>query len=442
MSEFVKELNYARPKATAVASRPVINRYRANNHSHTANQWIEIEIQTGTPGLHLFPHDSYLEGIVDVVNGLIQTGNVDGNLYGLFRTLEVVVGGQVMERIPFCGKLFHVLNDIQVNDIDRYHQSVSLGGSTTARGAAIAAATTGPVPVITTLAFSFVLPSAILGSLATKALPLSQLNNSSVLLRLEVDNVNNWVINNSGTIDPNATLNGTASSVRDVYFNAKCSMLPSDVERDLIASTGGQILLPAVSYNGELKQISSSTDSFNDKFSFQYDSLNAILFWFMPTGGQNVTTHRSQTGRSNRNMNEYYLDINGERYPSSGPVGHPTSATLAQSRFITELRRSFDMLGTNESCGILSSINYKTDNGNVANVAANTELRSVYGLDLNRFNASQEQMFSGINTRGQQISLNCKFSAVAANTTDHYLYAVAMYDIIYSISQGLMTARY
>jgi hypothetical protein len=417
-----------------VASRPVINRYRANNQSHTANQWIEIEIQTGTPGLHLFPHDSYIEGSVDVVNAhATAAGNVDGNLYSLFRTMEVVVGGQVMERIPFCGKLFQVLNDVQVNDNDRYYQSVSLGGSTTVRGAVIAANST------TNLSFAFVLPSALLGSLATKALPLSQLYNSSIVLRLELDNANNWVIDNSGT---SIDITSATSVVKDVYYNAKCSMLPNDIEQALIASTGGQILLPAMSYNGELKQISNTTTSFNDKFSFQYDSLNAVLFWFMPTGGQNVTTHRSQTGRSNRNMNEFYLDINGERYPSSGPIGHSTSASLAQPRFISELRRSFDMLGTNESCGILSSVNYLTDDGDVANVAYNTEIRNVYGLDLNRFNASQETLFSGINTRGQQVNLNCKFTAAAASTTDHYLYAVAMYDVVYTIEQGLMSSRY
>ena len=427
--EFVKELNYSKVKPTAVESRPVINRYRANNQSHTANQWIEIEIQTGTPGLHLFPHDSFLEGVIDVVT-TGNTGRIDGNCFSLFRTLEVIVGGQLMERTSFCGKTWHVLNDIILSQQQRQYQTVSHAGNGITGSSA---AGEKKIP------FAFTLPSALLGSLSTKALPLSKLQNSSVVLRLELDNQNNW-LGDAGT-----AITITSTAVKDVYYNAKCSMLPSDVESDLFAATGGRILLPAMSYNGEYKQINTLSTTFNDKFSFQYDSLNAILFWFMPTGGQNLTTHQSQTGRVNATMHEYQLDINGDRYPSSGPVGDSSDSVLSQARFITELRRTFDMLGTTESGGVMTSDRYASDDGTTALVVDNaanptTSLRNVYGLDLNRFNGSHESMFAGINTRGQQISLNCKFASTTPNSL--YIYAVAMFDVLYIIEGGLMTARY
>lgn len=426
MSGLVKELNYSQIKSTAVPSRPVINRYRSNNSSHTANQWIEIEIQTGTPGLHLFPHDSFIEGIVDVVV-TAAAAKLDGNCFSLFRTMEVVIGGQVVERQSFCGKLWHVLNDIMMTTQERQYQTISHGGD---------GVTGYSCPVGTTsIPFAFTLPSSILGSLSTKALPLSLLYNSSIVLRLELDNGNNWCIDTGAT----SAVIGATSNVHSVYYNAKCSMLPSDIESALISSTNGQILLPAVGYAGEYKQINSASSSYSDKFSFQYDSLNSIIFWMMVTSGQNVTTHHSQTSKLNCNMNEFQININGERYPSA-PIGHPVSSILAQPIFITEMRRAFDMLGTTAGCNFSNSV-YGSDPGNeILSQYDVDSARNVYALDLNRFNASQESMFSGINTRGQQLSLNISYST---GTPDNlYLYAVAMFDVLYTIEGGLMTARY
>ena len=64
--------------------------------------------------------------------------------------------------------------------------------------------------------------------------------------------------------------------------------------------------------------------------------------------------------------------------------------------------------------------------------------RSVYGLDLNRFNNTQDTLLSGTSTIGQSINLIINKTAVNATAN---LYGAVMYDVIYTILDGQMTAN-
>jgi hypothetical protein len=111
---------------------------------------------------------------------------------------------------------------------------------------------------------------------------------------------------------------------------------------------------------------------------------------------------------------------------------------------IVELQRAFDTLGTTKSgCGILDSTTYGDSADSLlasdANTAAMTHKRTVYGIDLNRFNNSQETMLSGTSTIGQSVNLIINKSAVVAENS--FIYGAVMYDVIYTVENGQMTAN-
>jgi hypothetical protein len=278
--------------------------------------------------------------------------------------------------------------------------------------------------------FCFVLPSAIFGSMAGKAIPLGACNASSFYIELELETQNNMFAYTSGA----AAL--TLVSVSDVVFNAKVAVLPEDVNNMLMSSVMNRIVIPSTSWKVEQKSMSDQATSFNDKFAFQLSSVNAFLFWFHNQAAQDKVQYRSMTSRPAHKVSDYQLNINGETYPSD--------VIRTRSRMIVELQRAFDTLGTTKSgCGILDSTTYGDGADSLVasdvNTAAMPHKRTVYGIDLNRFNNSQETMLSGTSTIGQSVNLIFNKSGVVAENS--LVYGAVMYDVIFTVENGLMTAN-
>lgn len=438
MSGLVNQMNYASMKPSSVASRPQILRWRADNQSYGVSETIRIEIPTSAFGHHLFPHDSFIEAkfTCDIAT---QAATIDGNCYSLFSRFRVWHGSQLLEDQQNCGRLWHVLNDIQRGVQDRAEDSVcKLAQATSALGANAStggyicglnglALATG-TPSANAVPFSFCLPSGIFGSLATKALPLGECRASSFFIELEVNSANNMVAaTTAGAVISNV-------AITDVYYNAKVAILPPDVDRALIASTGGRIVLPATGYKTEMKTIASTARAFNDKFAYQVSSANAFLFWMGVQGSQNSADHRGMTSRTRRFLSEYQLNINGEAYPSD--------YIRTPARMLMELMRAYDYLGTTVSSGVLDKVTYDGSNIDTSTTAqdANTtgieHKRFVAGIDLNRFNQSNDTLMSGTNTIGQSVNLVANFSADGGSACN--LYTCLMHDVLYVIQDGLL----
>jgi hypothetical protein len=108
-----------------------------------------------------------------------------------------------------------------------------------------------------------------------------------------------------------------------------------------------------------------------------------------------------------------------------------------------ELQRAFDNIGSIKGgSGILDAQLYSDADTSEADRDLGTTLiphkRSVYGLDLNRFNNTQDTLLSGTSTIGQSINLIINKTAVNATAN---LYGAVMYDVIYTIQDGQMTAN-
>jgi hypothetical protein len=448
---FPKELDYARQKPASVSSRPVIQRFRADLQSYAPTQVIRIEIPTAARTTHLFPSDCFLEGQLTVVQPDLATGRLalDGNVYSLFRRLSVYHGSNLLETQYYCGKLWHVLNDCQRGCSDKSQDSVAMLAESTLLLPATAANLSQsisvsslfgvPIPnnATTNYDFSFMLPSAIFGSMAGKAIPLGACSASSFYIELELETASNMLC---ATVNANSAGDLTVITVNNIVFNAKVAVLPDDVNSILMNSVMNRIIIPSTSWKVELKTLASGASSFNDKFAFQLSSVNAFLFWMHNETAQNSYPHRSMTSRPSHKVQNYQLNINGETYPSD--------LISSRSRMICELQRAFDSLGSTKSgCGILDDVLFRdtaADAAAASTVAEDTGLlttqnvRCVYGIDLNRFNNTQETMLSGTSTIGQSVNLIINKTAVAQAAQ---IYGAVMHDVIYTVQDGLMTAN-
>jgi hypothetical protein len=119
----------------------------------------------------------------------------------------------------------------------------------------------------------------------------------------------------------------------------------------------------------------------------------------------------------------------------------------------SELLRAFDAVNDNYMGGILTYQNYVNCNTNTTaddtlvdhfnpNVAsAKTQKRFVAGVNLDRFGAgSNDTLLHGTSSIGQLINLQLNFSAATSEVL--LLYCGVQYDVIYSIDNGLLSARF
>jgi hypothetical protein len=454
---FPKELNLGNNKPIAAEGKPFINRYRSDNTSYLNNDTIQIEIPCGKHGQYNFPKTAFIEGSVatSTTNAGTAAGYVylDQSVYSLFNRIIVKHGGVVLEDCMYINKVWTSVMDVQINESERRGLGIThLIGETaflTSTGynpgvygskmtsTSIAAATT--VDNTSTgnslfFDFAFPLPSALLGSLASKALPVGEAGASSIYILLELASPSVAFVGETIT---NFTPTVNKFEVKNVYYNTKCTVLPHDVNSLLLQSTGGSILLPAVAYKSESKTISTGATSFNDKFSFQFASIKSFYFFMQNSASTTSLTSRSVSSRPKCNISEYFLQINGEAYPSQ--------AITTTSRMYSELLRSWDQLCDTNAGGIINFANYS----NVLHTLASTNLtptttgdygvltyqqRFLGGICLDRFNHSSDVLMSGTQTTGQLINLLVNFGT--ALTDPCTLYAYVMYDVLYNIENG------
>jgi len=486
----VKSLNYASNKPISASGKPEILRFRSDNGEYKSGDTIRIEIPTGRQGQHLFPQDSYIEAALTVNCTTVTAASsvfVDGSAYSFFRRIRVLHGSNVLEDTLYSNRLWNALYDVQRNESERsgdkvnllvYGQTPTYNNLTNLANIGAAADTEALIPILdariatinannaivnnnfisdykskvmlgrqiaTTVGanvdlpaagaidFTFVLPSAVLGCLAQKALPLSLCGASSIYLELELESPS--IVFSAF----NANVTGINSyTLKNIYYNAKVTQLPYDIEKLVIESTDGIINLPATGYKGELKSIIKNATTFNDKFSFQHSSVKNFLFFMQnSTSANGALRTLSLTQRPRVNLSEWNLLINGEAFPSQ------TINTI--SKMYTELLRSYDMLTDTNAGGILDYDCYNAPNGadeaaQLANDIYTTLVfkRFLAGIDMDRFNHSSDTLMSGMNTVGNTINLNCLLNCL----TDSNLYAYVQYDLNIKLQGGLLQAMY
>jgi hypothetical protein len=443
------KLNLSQNKPLGANTKPYINRYRADNSSYNCGDVVRIELNTGRKGQYLFPNDSFIEFKISINSQAgANVGNIfiDGTIFSIFNRLRVIHASTVIEDTLYVNRLWNALYDIQVTESERRGAGVNmLINDTTVVGAghtfnAGMQGTKIKVHVANQAAaqssvydVSFMIPSAVLGSLATKALPLGLMNSSSVYLELELAPANVAFVTEADLIVVNSY------TITDIYYNAKIAYLPADVDAALIETLGNRIELPAFAYKSELKSVAAGAAAFNDKFAFNFSSVKSFYWWIT----NQVTAvgdikKRSVTSRTKAGANDYFLTINGEAFPSQ-TISNP-------SRMYMELVRSFDGLVDTSFGGIIAFRNYTRDTHTTADDVITVdpttiaEKRFIGGIDLDRFNHSSDVLNSGTSTIGQTTNLVVNFAAGLNEACN--LYAAVQYDVIYVIENGQITPKW
>ena len=452
MSMLPSQLNLANNKPLSEGGKPFINRYRSDNSTYSAGDTIRIEIPCGRQQF-LFPNDSFLEARLKVncSNGATP-GNcyIDATAFSIFNRMRIIHGSTVLEDTLYCNRLWNAVYDVQISESERRQDCITKlindntptssshqynpclqGSIIQILSANVAAADSSLID------FSIVLPSALLGSLASKALPLGLLNSSSIYLELELAPMNVAFVTESSTIVFNSY------TIQDIYYNAKITQLPEDINASLVASLrGDSIKLPAFAYKAELKSVASGSSAFNDKFAFNFSSVKSFYWWMTnQTTSIGSNTKRSVTRRTKAGATDFYLTINGEAFPSQ-TISNP-------SRMYMELVRSFDGLVDTSFGGVISYKNYIRDThttadditASVANYQSLVpEKRFIAGIDLDRFNHSSDTLNSGTSTIGQTVNLVVNYAAGLNESCN--LYAAVMYDVIFVAENGQLSPRF
>lgn len=447
-----KDLNFSSNKPMAASGKPFINRYRSDNSSYADKDVIRIEIPTGRQGSYLFPKDSFIEGKIKVTSTTNASASttagvtyIDQSIYSIFNRMRIYHGSNIIEDVLYTNKVWTSIYDIQCNEVERRGDCITKcvsdtnsSGVTTFQGGClgvqfISSTSNSTQSTSNLFEFCIVLPSGLLGSLASKATPLGLMGSASIYLEIELAPANMAFVGsiNVASID--------SYTVQDIYYNAKQTTLPSDIDNLLIQSTGGIINLPAVSYKSEAKTITSNSSAYNDKFSFQFSSLKSFYFFLInSTTAVGAALKRSVTARPRANISDFFLTINGEAYPSQTVAGY--------ARAYSELLRSFDSLTDTNAGGILTYNNYTYDTNTTADdilnatYASTQQKRYIAGLDLDRFNHSSDTLMSGTSSIGQMINLQLNMST--ATSENLILYAYVMYDVLYHLENGLLSAKF
>ena len=438
----------------------MIARFRSDNSSYQNGDVIRIEIPTGRRGQHLFPKSSFIEGNVSVNTTSYSTSAnegvyIDQSVFALFNRMRVIHGSTVIEDYLYCNKIWTSILDLQYNESERRSLSVThLVASDSSQvpsynsgcfGLKVGdvSSTASTASDTTAIDFCFPLPSGILGTLSQKALPLGACGAASIYLELELASPNTAFILEDLSSGTSATIN--RYTVSNIYYNAKITNLPADVDAALLQSTGGIINLPAVSYKTEYKNIASSVTTFTDKFSFQFSSLKNFCFFIQNASiAAGVKNKRSVSSRPKGYISDYFISINGEAFPSQ--------TITTSSRMYAELLRAYDMLTDTTAGGIINYQNYTGNNdiynsgvfkssakGKYGDDGTTYQERFLAGIDLDRFNHQNSTLMSGTSSIGQLVSLILNFSS--STNAAAALYAFVMYDVMYNVENGMITMK-
>jgi hypothetical protein len=446
----------------AAMGKPSINRYRSDNTSYKNGDTISIELACGADGQFIFPKNSFIEGKLKVnvtTAGKKSATYIDGSIFALFYRLKIIHGSTTIEDLLYCDKVWTSVMDLQYNSAERQSLSIThlLGESNTdykeynnyLSGFKIDDGTGNTATRDSEYVdFSFNLPSALVGCLASKSLPVGEMGTSSLYIELQLNNPNVAFVTDYIEVGTGETVINSFT-VSDVYYNAKVVTLPYDVNQALMNTTAGIINLPSVAYKCELKSIQAGQSQMSDKFSFQFSSIKNFCFFVMNSqcaNGRNIC--RSVTSRPKANIKDYFISINGESYPSQ--------SIETPSRMYSELLRAFDSLCDTNAGGIISYNNYSKSNvSSIASTYNNSSAAGKYGdesiqqrflaaLDLDRFSGSSETLMSGTSSNGQMVNLLLNFDTVngaTANTEALNLYAFVQYNVIYNIENGRLSVR-
>jgi hypothetical protein len=461
VANFPSSMNIANSKKSCVTDcHASFQRIRSDNSEVNANDIIRIEIPCGRKGDWLHPQDSFLEfktkltytGGTSATGGTAEPVSLDGNAMSLFSGLRIYHGTNLLVNQRMCNRLWQALYDVQCNSAERVSDQIGLGVHVD--GSSSVSNNLFGMTLISgnTYQFAFSIPCSVLGSLTDHAIPLGWMGSSSLYLELDVEKPNvafTTRIPSTGTYGDVGACTAppvyTELTISEIYYNAKISQLGAEYDNLLLSTFQGMpIRIPSIEYKGEFRNASGT--AFSDKFSFQYGSVNNILFWLTNQSTANGNAYLTNnynsaiTQRSMGKMKDFYLTLNGSQFPTqpiSCALNNKPAFVDSQNGAVAyqHLLRCFNQNTDVSAGGIMDHALYAF---NLTSQASDIiTKRSVLGISMDRVDGNNEKYMSGMNTIGSNFVLNCTWESPLAS--DHFLYAFICHDVAYELVDGLMS---
>lgn len=469
-------------------SAPKSRTYRVNvaplnkNMFYPGDQMI-FELPTGRKGSWLDTSMSYVKFSVQfaATAAIAQPGGsgiyLDNSAYSFFQRLDVYNGSNLLESINEYGQLANFLLDTSLSFSDKaslspligtnaftlnmntvapvlwsFPRSIQTPGDRSGMSFIAPAIVGGAIPTAA-FPYCFCLPvmSAVVGSMASKMLPVGQINNP---IRLEF-----YMAPTAGdAIYFGAAGAGAIWQLVNVEFVATYVEIQDD-NLDMRPAPGEAQYISTRTYRHTSIQLPTATNGeFTAMLPFRCASLTAMYARFRnyPAAVQGVDASAAYRKSSsiNPNISSYYFRIASSMYPNK-PV-YLTNGTICGSggEGYAELLKSFHALSSSIGNAAILHQHYNvaqtalqgfnlaytpqnkiqpTDSDTFANNFA-------IGLELESFSNRSDTILSGISTLNSQVFFTANLSAAAGfNYTCDFF---GQMDMILVLMDGMLTAKF
>ncbi len=445
MSEALpQDLNFSLRPVSASARQYLQNLPPTNGSSFQPSNVIRLSIPCGRPNTFYQPHQSYLK--FKVTNNHADDMTVDNNVNSLIQRITIYHGSNLLEDINDYGVIASMLFDLQVNgaelgktgsitsggeDGQTFNATNDIGSSRNVnrRGATVA---NGSPRV-----FAFPLISGVVGTMASKALPVGEMSAGDLRIELELASASLGAINNTNNN------NAPDWSISDVEYVTSFVELSAQASQDIRNAHGGRYAISTESYRSYQASVTAGAGEQTFLIPAKFSSLKSLICSMRSnttTAVDNVGYKSSSTsGRAKGGMTQYQFRLSGGLSLPSQPVDCADNAQV-----VAELMRCFHSLGVANNSTNLDPTQFDlVGTAQVAGAVPHDDRHGSYmfAINLDAYGANSHLMEQGTDTLGSgNIFLN---ATMGAGGLAGQLNSFAHYDLLLSVDEnGVMSAKY
>ncbi|KAJ1639106.1 hypothetical protein T492DRAFT_833134 [Pavlovales sp. CCMP2436] len=378
---------------------------------------VDYAIPCGTAGLHLDPTQTDFSFQMNNNNAGQMT--LDGGAHAVIQSINVYFGSTHISSIDDFGALFAVIQDFSC-DLDSLRSSGTVRGVVDYLPAAVATPANmkdayyarNGATIAAGGSLMVALPlMCVLGTLAMKATPLSQLQDSN---RLEVKCAmqTNWgTYADAASALSRCTISDTKLHISQVRLNG-------DIEKAMIESIGGVIQCPTFDYEHSRSTVAPNSGYISAQIPVRANSICNIFIVLRESSVTNCFSRKMILLRTKAGMENYRFRVGSQVIPQAAIN---CTGSAAEARF--ELART---IGSGVSDAAARS-----------SISAEEYLAGGYevGFSLQAF-PHTDALSNGISTRSLHVVFGAK---IAANNPACYLDIWVQLEKVIVFQNGLLT---
>lgn len=368
--------------------------------SPTSGPIISFSIPCGSPGVYLNTLETAL--VLTLVNNTGSALTLDGSGVAVIEAVDVYYGSSHISSIQGYNNFVNTLSDFTslgqhyVRGVDDF----AVQGAVDAANIKAAVMSRKGKTIADKAAYTFMLPLVnCLGSLAQKAIPLSQLRDS-IRLDIRLAGGHDWGVY-AGTAAPSTTSGFNIINPKLWLTQIRIS---GDVENALIDSLPNRTIhVPCFDVQSFQTSVQGNAGGFSYQIPIKASSVGTVLVTMRDTVQGGSHTHRALS-RDRANIESYRFRIGATIIPSTFI---DCSGSAAEARM--ELQRALNQISSADSHSWVDNALYTKQ----ATAAADALSAGDYGafafaLNLSAF-SMQEILSDGRSTRNEHVVLDVKF---------------------------------